>query len=265
MTAESLIGFVAAAVGRDEWGRAMRAELTGFSSPRARRRFAAGCLRALVVSLPPVAVVTLVAGLLAGTVVLVAALRLPGVVTGPGTWVAFGCFGCVVALYVLCAACLAAWLREARLTTPAVVAASGIAASWMAIGFSASVALPTGVPIAVLGLDLAMALAFGWLATERAGSLRTGLLCVGFVAVIAGIAVFLLWAGESVAFAGRPYDAGLLRDFRSSGVRDLATYAVGDSLGTAMVLLLLVPLVSLTAGLVGCAAAAGLTRVRLTR
>lgn len=55
-----------------------------------------------------------------------------------------------------------------------------------------------------------------------------------------------------------------MRDFRSSGVRDLATYAVGDSLGTAMVLLL-VPLVSLTAGLVGCAAAAGLTRVRPPR
>ncbi len=135
----------------------------------------------------------------------------------------------------------------------------------MAVGFGASLAVPAGVPIAVLGLGSVVALAFGWLATERARSLRTGLHCVGFVAVLAGMAVFLLWAGESVACAGRPYDAGLLRDFRSSGVRDLATYAVGDSLGTAMVLLLLVPLVSLTAGLMGCAAAAGLTRVRPPR
>ena len=169
MTAESLIGFVAAVVGRDEWGRAMRAELAGFSSPRARRRFAAGCLRALVVSLPPVSAVSLVAGLLAGTVVLVAALRFPGVMAGPGTWVAVGCFGCVVALYVVCAACLAAWLREARLTSPAVVAAAGVAASWMAVGFCASLAVPAGVPILVLGLGSVVALAFGWLRPRGRG------------------------------------------------------------------------------------------------
>ncbi len=83
---------------------------------------------------------------------------------------------------------LAAWLGEARLTTPAVVAAAGIAASWMAVGFGASLAVPAGVPIAVLGLGSVVALAFGWLATERARSLRTGLHCVGFVAVLAGMA-----------------------------------------------------------------------------
>ena len=65
--------------------------------------------------------------------------------------------------------------------------------------------------------------------------------------------LFLLWAGETVVFAGRPYDAGLLSDFRASGARDLATYAVSDSLGSGMMLLLLVPLVSLVSGAAGAA------------
>jgi hypothetical protein len=75
--------------------------------------------------------------------------------------------------------------------------------------------------------------------------------CVGLASLLAGFLLFLLWTGQTVASAGRPYDAGLRADFRSSGARDLATYAVNDSLGSGMMLLLLVPLVSLTAGLAG--------------
>ena len=67
--------------------------------------------------------------------------------------------------------------------------------------------------------------------------------------------MFLLWAGEAVVAAGRPYDAGLLRDFATSGAPDLATYAVNESLGTGIMLLVLVPLVSVATGFVGAAAA----------
>jgi hypothetical protein len=79
--------------------------------------------------------------------------------------------------------------------------------------------------------------------------------CVGLASLLAGFLLFLLWTGQTVASAGRPYDAGLRADFRSSGARDLATYAVNDSLGSGMMLLLLVPLVSLTAGLAGAVVA----------
>ena len=47
---------------------------------------------------------------------------------------------------------------------------------------------------------------------------------------------------------GRPYDAQMLRDFHASGSRDLAAYAVGDNLGAALGLLLIVPVVALALG-----------------
>lgn len=43
----------------------------------------------------------------------------------------------------------------------------------------------------------------------------------------------------------------MVRDFGTSAAPDLAAYAVSDSLGSGMMLLLLVPLVSLIAGAAG--------------
>jgi hypothetical protein len=58
-------------------------------------------------------------------------------------------------------------------------------------------------------------------------------------AVVASLVVFLLLAGDTLITGGRPYDAGPLQDFATSGYPDLATCAVSDDVGTAMVLLLL--------------------------
>jgi hypothetical protein len=82
-------------------------------------------------------------------------------------------------------------------------------------------------------------------------SWAVGVQCVGLASLLAGFLLFFLWGGQTVAFAGRPYDPGLVRDFHTSGAPDLATYAVSDSLGSAMMLLLLVPLVSLVAAAAG--------------
>ena len=86
---------------------------------------------------------------------------------------------------------------------------------------------------------------------------------MGLAALEAGFGLFLLWAGITVLFAGRPYDPGMVRDFRASAATDLATYAVNDSLGSGMMLLLLVPLVSLAAGATGAVIAARWPRPRL--
>jgi len=48
--------------------------------------------------------------------------------------------------------------------------------------------------------------------------------------------------------AGGPYDGGLVEDFRKSGARDLPTYAVSDSLGSGLVLLLMIPTIALALG-----------------
>ena len=86
----------------------------------------------------------------------------------------------------------------------------------------------------------------------------------GLASLLSGFTLFLLWAGVAVIFAGRPYDAGMVSDFSSSAAPDLATYAVNDSLGTAMMLLVLVPLVSLVAGVVGVLVATSRSRARAT-
>jgi len=67
--------------------------------------------------------------------------------------------------------------------------------------------------------------------------------------------VFLVLAADTSITDGRPYDAGQLRDFASSGYPDLATYAVSDSLGTAMVLLLFMSVANAVLGAVGAALA----------
>lgn len=249
------VALAASALGRGDWGRAMLAELGQVSGRRARREFTYGCVRALVVSLPALAVAALVSGLLSLALVVAALVRYPGLVTGVGTWLAVGFFACVVVTYVVAAAGLAARLVDSPVRAAAVAAAAAIACSWFVVGLSAADSAPGGLSLALLILGPAVALGVGGWATSRSASVWTGMQCVGLASLLAGFVLFLLWAGQTVLFAGRPYDAGLLRDFRSSGASDLATYAVNDSLGSGMMLLLLVPLVSLTAGLAGTALA----------
>ncbi len=79
-------------------------------------------------------------------------------------------------------------------------------------------------------------------------------------ALLAGLLLFLGWVGAAVLTGGQPYDPGLVRDFHASGAPDLATYAVDDDLGTGMMLLLLVPLLTWTLGSVGASVTAGRRR-----
>ena len=75
--------------------------------------------------------------------------------------------------------------------------------------------------------------------------------------VTAFLTVFLVLATDTLVTGGRPYDAGQLQDFATSGYPDMATYAVSDNLGTSMVLLLLM---SAMTALLGSAGATLATR-----
>jgi hypothetical protein len=136
-----------------------------------------------------------------------------------------------------------------------------VAAIWTCFGVAVSQGADglTG-PLMLVGFPLAC-LAVGALGTRRGGA-ATGALPVVMSGVVAGLVVFLGWTAYTVARDGRPYDAGLVRDFHSSGAHDLATYAVNDDLGTAMVLLLAVPLLTIVLGLVGRAAVLTVSRAR---
>ena len=59
---------------------------------------------------------------------------------------------------------------------------------------------------------------------------------------------FIVWVTATYASDGRPYVAQMLRDFHASGSLAVAAYAVGDALGAALGLLVIVPLVALAIG-----------------
>jgi hypothetical protein len=110
-----------------------------------------------------------------------------------------------------------------------------------------------GLVFVLLALPL-MSVAVGMIATRR-GSRASGLRTAVVAAVVASLVVFLVLAADTSITDGRPYDAGQLQDFASSGYPDLATYAVSDSLGTAMVLLLFMSVANAVLGAVGAALA----------
>lgn len=246
---------------RPEWGRAMLAELARIDGRQRRWAFALGCIRCLTFTMPASgaqrvvrsgAVVAAIASLL---VVAIAFMRYPGVVSGAGTWVAVVIFAAVLLAYVVAAISVGARVVDSRLLLASGLAGALIAASWLAVGLDTTLDGPAALTAALFGMGPLIALSVGWLATAKSGSRRVGVGCTGITALIAGFALFLMWAGWTVTAAGRPYSSGLLRDFRTSGFTDIATYAVNDSLGTGMVLLLLVTLVSGVSGLAGAAAA----------
>ena len=255
------LGVLVLGSGRPEWGRAMTSELARLEGRRARWEFALGCVRSIAFGMPPAGtqrVITagsLLAAVTSVGIVAFALVRFPGLVTGAGTWVLLGAFVTVLLAYLVAAANLGALLVDARRLVTPVATGLAIASTWLALGLDASLGGPAALSGVLLGSGVLVAVAIGWLATARSGSSRVGVGQVGLTALVAGFVVFLLWAGSAVAAAGRPYDAGLLRDFRTSGAPDLATYAVDDALGAGMMLLLLVPLVTLAAGLVGTAVA----------
>lgn len=242
---------------RPDWGQAMLAELGRLEDRRTRWRFALGCARSIAFSTPPsgpqrfVIAGTAVGATASAGIVVIALLRYPGMVSGPRTWVMLCVFVALLLAYFLVAASAGPRVADSHLVITSVEAGAFIGATWIAIGVGASLDFGPALSVVLLVLGPVTAFVNGWRATARSGSTSVGVACVALTAVIAGYLLFLIWAGETVSAAGRPYDGGLLRDFRASGGTDLQTYAVNDSLGTGMVLLILVPLVCVVTGLVG--------------
>ena len=248
---------------RAEWGRAMAAELAHLSGRSQRWRFALGCARASLLvpvrepgARPIVLAVGAAAAGAAGLVV-VAVVRHPGLIVGPRSWVELAFFAAVLVAYPAATAVVVR--RTSR--APAGVAlpgAAAVAALWMAIGVTAAARTPqyfgVGLVVAIVVLPLLVGAFGAWRGRGASAGRRSAALC----ALGAGLLVFLAWVAQAVFADGRPYDAGLMRDFRTSGARDLATYALSDNLGAAMGLLLLVPFLAFGFGAVGAGVTARL-------
>jgi hypothetical protein len=236
----------------------MVAELSHLHGGSRRRRFVAGCVRAILLAprtqdLPGRSLVGVVVAVAVGCVALVAygLVHYPGLRTGAGVWVAAA--GCLAALaaYLLTAVVVVGRLTGSRrgLVPLALLGGPAIAAAWWLVGVAATSPWVSGVlPVVLITFG---SLALGGAAAWRARSAAAGRQVVVLAAVLAGLLLFLGWVGAAVLTGGQPYDPGLVRDFHASGAPDLATYAVDDDLGTGMMLLLLVPLLTWALGSVG--------------
>ncbi|HSV65041.1 MAG TPA: hypothetical protein VLJ59_03910 [Mycobacteriales bacterium] len=258
------------AADRAEWGRAMVGELAGLTTRSARWRFVLGCARVAVFAPPGRdahgrTIVAGVAAAVAASVGLVGygLVRYPGVVTGAATWVELAVFLAVLGGYLTTASRVVHRLSLPSLRPVRVALLAGVlvATLWVVVGVFASFGTQQYVNMLLLLTVPVGSLAVGAAGTWRGRAARTGRQAVFLWAVGAGLVVFLGWVGMTLLTAGGPYDAGLVRDFHTSGAPDLATYAVSDNMGAGMALLLLIPIKAVLFGLLGSVVAARLLPV----
>jgi hypothetical protein len=104
---------------------------------------------------------------------------------------------------------------------------------WVFVPLAAAMLVPAG-----------LAAITGW----STGNARIAAAAALWSGLVGGLLVFVIWVTDAYAEDGRPYDAQLVRDFHRSGAHDLTSYAIGDSIGAALGLLLVIPVVALALG-----------------
>jgi hypothetical protein len=244
---------------RVDWARAMLGEFEQVQGRQARWRFSLGCAWAAgrIRLESPEAGGAGLRGVIFGCAALSLALvgygfvQYPGLRFEPNFWGAMIVFLATLLTYVGLAVVLARGGSQEAITARRFGLGGGLAtgAGWL-LGVAPPAALKGWVFLPLL-IALVGPAAVATIAGHRSRDLRTGNLTALWSGLVAGLAVFIVWASVTYADAGGPYDDGLLKDFRASGAHDLPTYAVGDSLGSGLVLLLLIPTVACALGALG--------------
>ena len=175
----------------------------------------------------------------------------PGLRSEPNVWGAMSVFVTTLVAYAALAVVLARGVSQRSVAARRYGLLGGLV---VGTGWLLGIAPPSALKAWVF-LPLLIAL-FGpavvaVVAAHRARDSRTGTLTALWSGLVAGLTVFIVWVIVTYTDAGGPYDAGLVEDFHKSGAHDLPTYAVGDSLGSGLVLLLLIPTIALALGALG--------------
>ena len=237
----------------------MRGELEHVAGRGERWRFCIGCVWAVMAIRSrsrerggeALRAIVLAGSSAALALVAYGVVRYPGLRSGSVFWLSMAAFLAVVAMYAAAALLFSrGTTRPARLARRyGLLGGFAVGAAWFAV------LVPTPELKTVVIVPLAVALlgpvAVAVLAGRAAGQTGVGTLAALWTALVSGLLVFAVWVSVTYATGGRPYDPGLVRDFHSSGAPDLATYAVGDNLGSGLVLLILVPTVALALGSIG--------------
>jgi hypothetical protein len=123
------------------------------------------------------------------------------------------------------------------------IAGLATGASWFAVWQSISF-LP------IFAALLAPVVAAAWLAWTRR-SMAAGAWAGLWGGLFGGLVFFVGVSVASYLSDGRPYDRYLVAEYHRSGAPNLATYAVGDNLSGAIVMLLAVPVFAVAFGALG--------------
>lgn len=203
-------------------------------------------------------------------VVLYGVVRYPGAVGDPRDPV-------LILLSVILAATLTGYtwmaLVPPRATTSHLVVVrryglvGGLAVGGLPVVGSVAAEFGYGKPVAGWSwLAVAVAAVAGALAGRSSGDARAGLQAGLWTGLVGALILFVVGmsATYAAAAAGRliPTDAYTIRAFQHSGLPDLTTYMVGDNLGGSIILLLWIPVLSVTVGALG--GALGASRPRRT-
>jgi hypothetical protein len=244
---------------RRDWAQAMLADFDQIQGRRARWQFSLGCawaaVRIRVRSLEPggAALRAIVLGCTVISLALVGygLIHYPGLRSEPNVWGAMSVFLATLLAYTALAVVFSRGVGQRAVVARRYGLLGGLV---VGVGWLLGIAPPSALKGWVF-LPLLIAL-FGpavvaVVAAHRARDSRTGTLTALWSGLVAGLTVFIVWATVTYADAGGPYDAGLVEDFRKSGAHDLTTYAVGDELGSGLVLLLLIPTIALALGALG--------------
>jgi hypothetical protein len=249
--------------GRQDWGRAMRAELDGVHGGRARWGFSLGCARASGLVRARVTLTSrerggasLRAVVFASVVAAVAlaaygVVRYPGLPFGHDTWAYVSVFAILLVFYAGITLTLSggATLLVAAARHYGLAGGLAIGSAWFLV-LSPPDDLKNWV-LAPLAVTLLGPACIAALAARSARDVTAGTRAALWSGIVGGLVSFIVWMTATYVRDGRPYDAGLLRDFHHSGSPDLATYAVRNDFGSGLTLLVLVPVVALAFGSLG--------------
>jgi hypothetical protein len=234
-----------------EWVEAMIAEHDSLADERSRRRFARGCLRAVVFhGGPPDATAVLGASVIGLGAASAVAVAIYGLVDYPGmragwVWAVYlAVFVGLVAVY----ACVGLRLvrlgsRTVRAVGLAAASPTALSAWWAArsdsvLSFSAAILFV--VPLAI---------AAGFIA-RRQRRVDDAVVAAGCGGVAAGLLTFIVYGLRTYATDGGTVTPSSLQQFARSGAHDYATWAVGENLAGAVFLLLAVPVLAVVLGVV---------------
>lgn len=233
------------------WAAAMLAECRAIDEPDRRRRFARGGLVGLlrspagrqpgVIAVQATAVVGIAAAM---TLALYGLIHYPGLRDG-SVWLVylalfiFGLLGYAAVAYLL-----ARLGNSAACLVGVVAALPALAGGW----FAATSNSPASVAVAS-AIALLPALAACYQLRRETGTSAGAMVAATCCAIVAGLLAFVGLIATSYAQPAEPTPA-MLHEFAASAAPDYRTWVIGDALGGACFLLVYIPLIGTTLGVI---------------